>query len=419
MTPDLVRHARQLGGVGGPRHPWQLQRVVLVARDHVHVEMEDRLPRGATDVVQDVEAGRVERLAHALGHAPRRLHGGEQVVVVQVSNRFSAWVRVMTTTCPRVAGLMSITVIVRSSESTSSEGISPARTLQKMQFGSRSATRARLPVRASVVYAATPHMPVDNQLYDRLADTWWNDELGAQPAAHQSSTRRASATCGACWSRNLGSTRSGKTALDVGSGGGLLAEEFARLGCPRDRHRPVRASPSRPRARTPRPRASTSSTRSAPASSSRFRDESFDIAYCCDVLEHVDDLDRVLAETSRVLKPGGVYLYDTINRTRRSKLVLIKLMQEWRSTALMEPNLHDWDMFIKPDELGCGDGARRAREPRHRRTRPGAQPDRRLVVDMRRRARGDMTYGEFGARNKFRETRDKSLLYAGHALKRP
>ena len=41
-----------------------------------------------------------------------------------------------------------------------------------------------------------------------------------------------------------------------------------------------------------------------------------------------------------------------------------------------------------------------------------------MLIDMRRRARGDMTYGEFGARNKFRETRDKSLLFAGHALKR-
>ena len=92
------------------------------------------------------------------------------------------------------------------------------------------------------------------------------------------------------------------------------------------------------------------------------------------MLEHVDDLDRVLAETSRVLKPGGVYMYDTINRTRRSKLVMIKLMQEWRSTALMEPNLHDWDMFIKPDELVAAHGARRTREPRHRRDRPGAQP---------------------------------------------
>ena len=69
------------------------------------------------------------------------------------------------------------------------------------------------------------------------------------------------------------------------------------------------------------------------------------------MLEHVDDLQRMLAESARVLKPGGVYMYDTINRTRRSKLVLIKLFQEWRSTALMEPNLHDWDMFIKPREL--------------------------------------------------------------------
>ena len=105
-----------------------------------------------------------------------------------------------------------------------------------------------------------------------------------------------------------------------------------------------------------------------------FPDESFDIAYCCDVLEHVDDLDRVLAETSRVLKPGGIYLYDTINRTRRSKLVVINLMQEWRSTALMEPNLHDWDMFIKPSELTAAMARGRAREPRRRGDRPRTEP---------------------------------------------
>ena len=85
------------------------------------------------------------------------------------------------------------------------------------------------------------------------------------------------------------------------------------------------------------------------------------------MLEHVDDLQRTLDESARVLKPGGVYMYDTINRTRRSKLVMIKLFQEWRSTALMEPNLHDWDMFIKPRELVAALGARRSREPRPRR----------------------------------------------------
>lgn len=43
------------------------------------------------------------------------------------------------------------------------------------------------------------------------------------------------------------------------------------------------------------------------------------------MLEHVADLDAVIRETARVLKPGGLYLFDTINRTRLSKLVMIKL----------------------------------------------------------------------------------------------
>ena len=259
-------------------------------------------------------------------------------------------------------------------------------------------------------------MPVDNQLYDRLADTWWNDDsvlsllrTSINPARFGYMRR--------VLVEELGIDPHGKTALDVGSGGGLLAEEFARLG-----FRVTGIDPSAESVETARAHAETEGLdieyTVGAGEQLPFPDESFDIAYCCDVLEHVDDLDRVLAETSRVLKPGGVYLYDTINRTRRSKLVLIKLMQEWRSTALMEPNLHDWDMFIKPSDLV----AAMARAGLENRDIVGIGPARNpvsLVIDMRRRARGDMTYGEFGARNKFRETRDKSLLYAGHALKQP
>ena len=39
---------------------------------------------------------------------------------------------------------------------------------------------------------------------------------------------------------------------------------------------------------------------------------------------------RVIAETARVLKPGGIYLFDTINRTLLSKLIAIKLIQDWK-----------------------------------------------------------------------------------------
>src|SRR5215204_6014640 len=41
-------------------------------------------------------------------------------------------------------------------------------------------------------------------------------------------------------------------------------------------------------------------------------DDEFDLVYCCDVLEHVSDLDAVVSETARALKPGGFFLFDTI-----------------------------------------------------------------------------------------------------------
>lgn len=258
-------------------------------------------------------------------------------------------------------------------------------------------------------------MPVDNQLYDRLADTWWNDDsvlsllrTSINPARF-GYMRRVLVD-------ELGIHPRGMTALDVGSGGGLLAEEFARLGFRVTGLDPSAESVEAARAHAAQEGLDIEYTVGA-GEQLPFPDESFDIAYCCDVLEHVDDLGRVLAETSRVLKPGGTYLYDTINRTRRSKLVVIKLMQEWRATALMEPNLHDWDMFIKPSDL---ESALRKAGLENRDIvgiGPRGNPIG-MIRDLRKRARGDMTFGEFGKRNVMRETRDTSLSYAGHALKR-
>ena len=257
-------------------------------------------------------------------------------------------------------------------------------------------------------------MPVDNQLYDRLADTWWQEDsvLGllrtsVNPARFGYMRR--------VLTEELGIDPGGKTALDVGCGGGLLAEEFARLGC-----RVTGVDPSAESLETARGHARIEGLEInylvSAGEQLPFEDESFDVVYCCDVLEHVADLQRVLDESARVMKPGGVYMYDTINRTRRSKLVMIKLIQDWRSTALMEPNLHDWDMFIKPSELI----AALTQAGLDSRDVKGIGPARNPVAmlrDLRRRARGEITYGEFGARNVMREQRDTSLAYAGYATK--
>jgi 2-polyprenyl-6-hydroxyphenyl methylase/3-demethylubiquinone-9 3-methyltransferase len=142
----------------------------------------------------------------------------------------------------------------------------------------------------------------------------------------------------------------GRRAVDVGSGGGFLAEEFARLGC-----RVVGVDPSEVSVRTALNHANSSGLDAryivARGEHLPLADESFDLAYCCDVLEHVSDLDRVLAETARVLKPGGLYLFDTINRTFASKVLVIKVVQEWRLTRVVDTELHAWQMFIKPLEV--------------------------------------------------------------------
>lgn len=256
-------------------------------------------------------------------------------------------------------------------------------------------------------------MPIDNTIYDRNAEQWWQDDAlpnvlrsGYNPVRMGYMRRVIEAH---------GIDPRHKTVLDVGSGGGLLAEEFARLGS-----RVTGIDPSARSIEVARRHAGDSGLdidyRHGGGEHLPFADRTFDIVYCCDVLEHVDDLDRVVAETARVLRPGGLYLFDTINRTFRSWLVAIKLFQDCESTSFMEPDVHDWQMFIKPREL------KRTLERhglQHRQFVGLASSLTPIAAigHLRRRRRGDLSFGEFARGLGMRESRDKSVSYAGYAVK--
>src|SRR6185295_3668995 len=258
-------------------------------------------------------------------------------------------------------------------------------------------------------------MPVDNQLYDAMADSWWDESgflhvlRGINPARFGYMRR--------VLLEELGIDPRGQKTLDVGCGGGLLAEELARLGCAVTGIDPSAKSLEAARSHA-RAAGLGIDYRQASGESIPFPDGTFEIVYCCDVLEHVQDLGKVIGEISRVLEPGGVFLYDKINRTLKSWLVMIKLFQEWDWTSLMPPNLHGWRMFIKPRELIDVLAAHGLENRGQTGLAPAADPIRTLRI-LRARKRGEISHLEAAQRLGLRESRDKAVLYAGCARKAP
>jgi 2-polyprenyl-6-hydroxyphenyl methylase/3-demethylubiquinone-9 3-methyltransferase len=255
-------------------------------------------------------------------------------------------------------------------------------------------------------------VPVDNELYDRLADTWWDEDgwlhllrTSLNPARFEY-LREAVADHGL-------EPRSSR-ALDVGCGGGLLAEDVAGLG-----FAVTGVDPSAASLETAREHARSQGLDidyvEGTGERLPFGDAEYDLVYCCDVLEHVDDLDAVLAETRRVLKPDGLYVFDTINRTPVSWLVAIKLFEDWESTRLVEPGLHDWSMFIKPRELRAAMARNGLEMKRATGFKPAMNPIS-LIRLMRARRRGDITMQEFARKAEMKLSRDRSASYVGHAL---
>lgn len=255
-------------------------------------------------------------------------------------------------------------------------------------------------------------MTIDNDVYDRMADTWWDEQGFLHAIRTMLNPARVEYLRGV-----LDDTFGDReiSVLDIGCGGGLLAEEIAS-----DRRAVTGMDPSRRSVAVAREHALAAGLSIrylvARGESVPFADASFDAVYCCDTLEHVDDLGAVVNEAVRVLAPGGPWIYDTVNRTLRSKLIAIKLMQEWNWTRVMPENFHEYERFIRPDEMAV-------------RLRPhGIEPrgltglnrmfnPLRAVRTLRQCRRGDISFAEAGRRMALRPSRDTSLLYMAHGFK--
>jgi 2-polyprenyl-6-hydroxyphenyl methylase/3-demethylubiquinone-9 3-methyltransferase len=255
-------------------------------------------------------------------------------------------------------------------------------------------------------------MPVDNALYDQPGDRWWNEWQAL--AILRTLLNPARLDCLRAALSTRGMDPRGLAALDVGCGGGLLAEELARLGCA-----VTGVDPSAPSLAVARSHAEDGDLAiayvEAPAEQLPFADGTFALVTCCDVLEHLADPAAALAEIARVLAPGGVFLYDTPNRTLLSWLVLIELAQRWPATRIAPRDLHDWRRFLRPAELR-GLLARRGLAPCWEtgllpRSSPAA-----ALRAIRACHHGSISYAELGRRLALHPSRLRAIAYMGWAV---
>ncbi|MFK7745903.1 MAG: bifunctional 2-polyprenyl-6-hydroxyphenol methylase/3-demethylubiquinol 3-O-methyltransferase UbiG [Roseobacter sp.] len=181
-------------------------------------------------------------------------------------------------------------------------------------------------------------------IYDEVADQWWSDDIRWVRTLKNLVPGRLK-----WFDRHI--DWQGSEVLDLGCAGGFMAEALC------DRGAIVTGiDPAAQAIEAARMHASASGKsiqydvgvgENLPYDTGRF-----DAVVCVDVLEHVKDLPKVLAEIERVLKPGGTFLFDTINRNPISHLGAIIIAED--ILRLLPKGTHDPALFIKPKELRIG-----------------------------------------------------------------
>ncbi len=139
--------------------------------------------------------------------------------------------------------------------------------------------------------------------------------------------------------------------LDIGSGGGLICEDLAHRGATMYGIEPSQGALEIAREHTKQSGLGECiSYMRGRAEALPYADGSFSVITCFDVLEHVQDLRATVREIARVLAAGGIFSFDTINRTMIARAVLIWYGEHFLSGGLT-PGLHKYQDFIQPQEL--------------------------------------------------------------------
>ena len=196
--------------------------------------------------------------------------------------------------------------------------------------------------------------PAEVARFDAIAKTWW-DPKGPMAVLHKfNPVRLAFVRDLACerFARDSKTLRAleGLTVVDIGCGGGVLCEPLARLGAQVTGLDPAPTNIAVARAHAEKTGLAVD-----------YREETiealvgegarFDIVLAMEVVEHVADVEAFVAACCAAVKPDGLLVMATLNRTLKSYALAIvgaEYILRW-----LPRGTHDWEKFVTPEELGA------------------------------------------------------------------
>jgi 2-polyprenyl-6-hydroxyphenyl methylase/3-demethylubiquinone-9 3-methyltransferase len=194
--------------------------------------------------------------------------------------------------------------------------------------------------------------PAEIAKFEAMAAEWWDVDGKFKPLHMLNPCRLdyITAQIAAEFRRDLAAPApfKGLRILDIGCGGGLLCEPMARLGA--DVVGADAAVGNIPVAQTHARQCGLQiDYRHTTAEALAAHGEQFDAVLNMEVVEHVADPQAYLSACQSLLKPGGLMVASTLNRTAKSFAVAIvgaEYIMRW-----LPRGTHEWDRFITPDEL--------------------------------------------------------------------
>lgn len=188
--------------------------------------------------------------------------------------------------------------------------------------------------------------------FSKLASTWWDPRGPMAPLHKLNPVRlgyiRDKATAHFGRDPKKLDCLKGLRMLDIGCGAGILSEPLARLGATM-----VGADPSEENIAVAAAHAEDNGVdvdyRATTAEALAGANEKFDVVLAMEVVEHVNDVTEFVATCASMVKPGGLMIAATLNRTLKSFALAIvgaEYVLRW-----LPRGTHQWDKFVTPQEL--------------------------------------------------------------------